>query len=154
MLLLLSLFHLLWLGNIPWYIYIYRIFFYLFICWWTFKIFPYPAYSKQCYNKHWGTWMFSHYDFLWIHAQEWDSWIIWTSLVAWTVKNPPAMEDTWVWPLGQKGSLEKGWSHSNILAWRIPGTEEPNKLRSMGSQRVGQDWATNTFTSHFHGSSI
>ena len=54
-------------------------------------------------------WMFSNYDFLWIYAQEWDSWIKWASLVAWTVKNPPAVEETWLWSLGQKGSLEKGW---------------------------------------------
>ena len=37
-------------------------------------------------------------------------------------------------------------AHFSILAWRIPWTEEPGGLESMGSQRVGQDWVTNTFT--------
>ena len=75
--------------------------------------------------------------------------IIWIeTLVAQTVKNLPAMEETQVWPLGQKDPLEKGMAtHSSILAWRIPWTEEPGRLQSMGSQRVGHDWATSTFTS-------
>ena len=52
-------------------------------------------------------------------------------------KNPPAMKETWVQPLGQEDSLEKGTAtHSSILAWRIPGTEEPGGLQSTGSQRV------------------
>ena len=52
------------------------------------------------------------------------------------VKNP-AMEETQVQPLGQEDPLEKGMaSHPNILAWRIPWTEEPGGLQSMGSQRV------------------
>ena len=41
-------------------------------------------------------------------------------------------------------------THSSILVWRLPWTEEPGWLQSMGSQRVGHDWATNTFTFHFH----
>ena len=41
-------------------------------------------------------------------------------------------------------------THSSILAWRIPWTEEPGGLQFMGSQRVGHDWVTNTFTFHFH----
>ena len=75
--------------------------------------------------------------------------IIWIeTLVAQMVKNLPAMQETWVWSLGWKDPLEKGMAtHSNILAWRIPWTEEPGRLQSMGSQRVGHDWATNTFTS-------
>ena len=56
------------------------------------------------------------------------------------VKNPPAMQETWVRSLGQKDPLEKGMEiHSGILAWRIPWTEEPDGLQSMGSQRVGHD---------------
>ena len=55
------------------------------------------------------------------------------------------MQKTWVWSLGQEDPLEKGMAtHSNILAWRIPWIQEP--VGSMGSQRVGQDWVTNTFT--------
>ena len=53
------------------------------------------------------------------------------------VKNPPAMQETWVQSLGQEDSLEEGMAtHSSILAWRIPWTEEPGGLESIGSQRV------------------
>ena len=58
-------------------------------------------------------------------------------LVAQTVKNLPAMQDTRVRSLGQEDPLEKQTeTHSNILAWRIPWTEEPGGLQSLGSQRV------------------
>ena len=70
-----------------------------------------------------------------------------TSLVFQRVKNLPAMLETWVWSLGREDPLEKGMTtHSSVLAWRIPWTEEPGGLQSMGSQRVGHDWVTNTFT--------
>ena len=56
------------------------------------------------------------------------------------VKNPPAMQETWVRSLGWKDPLEEEMAtYSSILAWRIPGTEEPGSLQSMGSQRVGHD---------------
>ena len=56
------------------------------------------------------------------------------------VKNPPTMLETWVQSLGWEGPLEKGMAtHSSILAWKIPWTEEPGGLQSMGSQRVRQD---------------
>ena len=56
------------------------------------------------------------------------------------VKNLPAMQETWVRFLGQQDSLEKGMAtHSRILAWRIPQTEDPGRLQSMGSQRVRHD---------------
>ena len=62
------------------------------------------------------------------------------SLVAQLVKNPPAMQETLVQFLGQEDPLEKGMvTHSSILAWRIPWTEEPCGLQSMGLQRVGYD---------------
>ena len=55
-----------------------------------------------------------------------------------TVKNLPAMLETRVQCLGQEGPLEKGMAtHSSILVWRIPRTEGPGGLQSMGSQRVG-----------------
>ena len=55
-------------------------------------------------------------------------------------KNPPAMQEIRVQSLGQKDLLKKGMAtHPNILAWRIPWTEEPEGLRSMGLQRVGHD---------------
>ena len=57
----------------------------------------------------------------------------------------PAMQETWVWSLDQEDPLEKGRAtHSRILAWRIPWTEEPGRLQSMGSQRVRHDWVTDT----------
>ena len=56
------------------------------------------------------------------------------------VKNLPAMQETQVRTLGQKDPLEKEMvTHSSILAWEIPWTEEPEGLQSMGSQRVGHD---------------
>ena len=59
------------------------------------------------------------------------------------VKNLPAKQETRVQSLGQEDPLETGMAtHSSILAWRIPWTEEPGGLQSMGSQRVGHDWAT------------
>ena len=60
----------------------------------------------------------------------------WVLLVAQTVKNQPAMQETWVQSLSQEDPLEKVMAtHSNILAWRIPQTE-PGRLQSMGSQGV------------------
>ena len=57
-----------------------------------------------------------------------------------TIKNLPAMQETQVPSLGREDSLEKGMAtHSSILAWRIPWTEEPGGLQSVGSQRVGHD---------------
>ena len=56
------------------------------------------------------------------------------------VKNMPVMQETRIPSLGQEDSLEKGKAtHSSILAWRIPRTEKPGRLQSMGSQRVGYD---------------
>ena len=62
------------------------------------------------------------------------------SLVAQMVKNPPAMQERDLGLiLGWKGPLEKGMAtHSSVLPWRIPWTEEPGELQSMGSQRVGR----------------
>ena len=61
----------------------------------------------------------------------------WASLMAQTVKNLPAMQDTWVQSLAWEDPLEKGKAaHSSILAWRIPWTKEPGRLQSIGSQRV------------------
>ena len=62
------------------------------------------------------------------------------SLVPPSVKNLPAVQETWVRSLGQEDPLEKEMAaHSSILAWRIPWTEEPGGLQSMGSQRVEHD---------------
>ena len=67
----------------------------------------------------------------------------WGSLVAQTVKNLLAMWEIWVQFLGWEDPLERGMAtQSSILAWRIPWTEEPGGLQSMGSQRVRHIWAT------------
>ena len=66
-----------------------------------------------------------------------------TSLVAQMVKCLPTMQETQVQSLGWQDPLEKEMAtHCSILAWRIPRTEEPGRLQSMGLQRVGHDWAT------------
>ena len=60
--------------------------------------------------------------------------------MAQTVKNPPARQETWVQSLGWEDALEKDMAtHSSILAWRIPWTEELAGFKSMGLQRVGRD---------------
>ena len=72
--------------------------------------------------------------------------ILWprvTSLVAQMVKRLPTMWETQVWSPGWEDLLEKEMAtHSSILAWKIPWTEEPLKLQSMESQRVGHNWMT------------
>ena len=56
------------------------------------------------------------------------------------VKNLPAIQEMWVQSLGQEDPLEEGMAtHSSILAWRIPWTEKPGRLQSIGSQRVRHD---------------
>ena len=63
-----------------------------------------------------------------------------TSLVAQMVKRLPTMRENWVQSLGWEGFLEKAMAtHSNILAWKIPRTEEPGRLQSMVLQRVRHD---------------
>ena len=64
----------------------------------------------------------------------------WTSLVAQIVKRLSTMRETWVRSLGREDPLEKEMAiHSSIIAWKIPWTEEPGRLQSMGSQRVRHD---------------
>ena len=69
------------------------------------------------------------------------------------IKNLPTMWETWVRSLGWEDPLEKGMAtHFSILAWKIPWTEEPGGLQSMGLQKkVKHDRATNIFTSIFPG---
>ena len=56
------------------------------------------------------------------------------------VKNPPAKQDTWVQSMDWEGPLEEGMAtHSSILAWGIPWTDEPGRLQSTGSHRVGHN---------------
>ena len=61
------------------------------------------------------------------------------------VKNPSAKQETWILSLGWEDLLEKEMAtHSSILAWEMPWTEEPGGLQSVGSQRVGHNLVTNT----------
>ena len=65
------------------------------------------------------------------------------SRVAQMVKNPPAMWEAWAQSLGWEDPLEEGMvTHSSILTWRIPWTEEPGGLQPSGSWRVRHDWVT------------
>ena len=67
----------------------------------------------------------------------------WTPLLAQTVKRLPEMPETRLRSLGWVDPLEKAVAtHSSTLAWKIPWTEDPGRLRSMGSQRVGNDGTT------------
>ena len=75
------------------------------------------------------------------------------------IKNLPAMQETWVGSLGQEVLLEKETAtHSNILAWEIPWTEEPGRLQSMGSQKSptqgrregGSGWGTPVYLWQIH----
>ena len=67
------------------------------------------------------------------------------------VKCLPTMQETQVQVLGQEDVLEEEMAtHSSILAWKILRAEEPGGLQPMGSQRVGHNWVSNTFTFHLH----
>ena len=69
--------------------------------------------------------------------------LVWASLVAQMVKNTPAVQETQVQSLGLEDPLKKGMAtHSSILAWRVPWTEEHDGLQFMGSQGVRPDGAT------------
>ena len=72
----------------------------------------------------------------------------WASLVAQTVKRLPTMWKTQVRSLGRENPLEKEMpTHSSTLAWKMPWTEEPGRLQSVGSQRVERDSATSSILS-------
>ena len=93
----------------------------------------------------WGKWGFKGTDAHEIKIRR-------ASQEAQRVKNPPAMRETRVWSLGREDPLEKGMAtHSSVLAWNIPWTEEPGGLQSRGPQRVRHDWATNIHTHRLWG---
>ena len=76
-------------------------------------------FNKRCCGLHIGAYFY----------------IYWPSLVAQMVRSLPAIQETWVQSLGREDPPEKGMAtHSSIPAWRIPWTEEPGGLQSMGSQ--------------------
>ena len=66
--------------------------------------------------------------------------VLWASLVAQRIKHLPTVQEAQVRSLGWEDPLEKEMAiHSSTIAWKIPWTEEPGRLQSMGLQRVGQD---------------
>ena len=76
----------------------------------------------------------------------WALYRVWASLGAQLVRNLPAVQETRVRALDWEDPLEKEMAtHSSLLAWKISCTEQPGGLQSMGLQRVGHDWATNTY---------
>ena len=85
----------------------------------------------------------------------WEKNLAWVTWISSSDLGPsvaqPAMRETWVWSLGQEDPLKKEMAtHSIILAWEIPWTEEPGGPQSKGLQRVGHNWATNTHTTNGH----
>ena len=89
------------------------------------------AWLKSCFHWQYDTFLILNPD------------LTLASLVAQMVKNLPVMRETQVQSLGGEDALEEGMAtHSSIVAQRIPWTEEPGRLQSLGSQRVGHDWAT------------
>ena len=69
--------------------------------------------------------------------------------------NLPATWETWVWSLGWEDSLDEGMAtHSSILTWRVPWTEEPGGLPSMGLQRVRHNWETKHSTEYVYDGSL
>ena len=73
--------------------------------------------------------------------------LFWGFPVSSAVKNLPAMQEAWVWSLGQEDPLEEGMAtHSSTLAWKIAWTEKPGGLQSRGLHRVRHNWVTNTHT--------
>ena len=82
--------------------------------------------------------------FMWLYS------LFWTSLVAQMVKCLSTMWETQVQSLGWEDPLEKEMAiHSSTIAWKIPWTEEPGRLQSMRSQRVGHDWFISYIFLHY-----
>ena len=91
----------------------------------------------------WGFFFFFHVNWYFVYNLN----IVGDFQVVLVVKNLPAIQETRVQSLGQQDPLDKGMvTHSSILTWKIPWTEEPGRLQSIGSRRVGHNWATNTVT--------
>ena len=85
-----------------------------------------PLCLEHSENKAWGCW-FIYSKVTMVEA----------SLMAQTVKNLPAMQETWFWSLGQEDSLERGMAtHSRILTWRIPWTDEPARATAHGVAKI------------------
>ena len=115
--------------------------------------------------------LYFHLLWIWFHFVVFRSWICWDftltwnmrylllkpsfircriSLVAQTVKRLPIVRETRVQSVGWEDLLEKEMApHSSILAWKIPWMEEPGRLQSMVSQRVGHEWVTSVLVDVF-----
>ena len=117
---------------------------------WRRERLPTPVFWPGEFHGLYGPWGHKESDTTeWLSVSDW--YITGASLVAQGVKNPSVMQEAQVQSLDQEDPLEKEMAtHSSILAWRIPWTEEPGRLQSMGLQRVGLDWVTNTFTYFTH----
>ena len=120
-----------------------------------FSVFLLPSYTSLLNHLYWfltfkiSLWYFSVYTIFLDDLIQPLGFKYYLCPVAQTVKCLPTMRETWVRAMGQEVPLEKEMvTHSSILAWKIPWTEEPGRLQSMGSQRVRHDWATSLhFTS-------
>ena len=106
--------------------------------------------QKRCTDKHGNPGnVWNEVQRLWAKLT-WD--LCRSSLVTQKVKNLSAKQETWTWFLGWEDPLEKGMvTHSRIPAWRIPWTEEPGGLQSMGLQRIEHDSVTNTSAGEVEG---
>ena len=106
--------------------------------------------QKRCTDKHRNPGnVWNEVQRLWAKLT-WD--LCRSSLVTQKVKNLSAKQETWTWFLGWEDPLEKGMvTHSRIPAWRIPWTEEPGGLQSMGLQRIEHDSVTNTSAGEVEG---
>ena len=115
------------------------------ICWWDCCHLPRGFTSSSGHRLHFGNILFLLSPFKACAGYLTTSYLIrwWASLVAQRGKRLPAMQETHIWSLGREDRLEKEMAtHSSTLAWKIPWTEKPSGLQSMGSQRVGHDWVT------------
>ena len=110
----------LWLSNIPQYICTTS--FYPFIFRWTFRFLPCLGYCKQCCSEHWDACICSNYGFLWIYAQEWDSWIIW-QLYFQFFKEPSYCSPQWFYQLTYPPTVQEGslfsTSSSAFIVFRL-----------------------------------
>ena len=112
---------------------------YAFIFWWTFRLLPRLDYYKQCWYEHWDASFQIRVgrEIYWLCTR--------ASQVEIVVKNPPAntgdIRDADSIP-GSEDPLEKEMvTHSSILAWKVPWTEDPGRLQSIWSQRIRHDWS-------------
>ena len=93
---------------------------YLFLCWWTFRLFPCLGYCKQSCNEYWGVWLFSDNVFLWIYAQSGIAWsygwvMVWSSDKTWSIgkENGKSLQYSCF------GTPWTGWNGKKIRHWEM-----------------------------------